>query len=140
MTYSPGYSDMNGALHMTKLKKDENDNWIIETRDREEIGEPETVVTYAVSDNAFKRFMAFVEDKKILDLSKRPTSGDFCTDYSPWGYSFMYKNMSTRKTEWFRFDQYKKYSDRDSALLDELSRLFEDLRGRQLSSRKETEE
>ena len=55
-SYSPGYSDMNGASHYETLKKDENETWVIVTGDRDSFEEPMVTKTYEVSEDAVEEF------------------------------------------------------------------------------------
>lgn len=124
-SYSPGYSDMRGARHGECLKKD-GGAWVIETADRDHFGAPTVVTKYAVADEAAAEFEDFLIKNKVGNLAGRPDSGEFACDYSPWEFRIVFENG---KREYFRFDEFKKYSRKDSELIDGVKKRFRDLRG-----------
>lgn len=138
-SYRPGYSDMNGAYHSEGLKMNKDGSWIIESDDREEIGEPTVVTTYAVDAAAVFEFEAFLKEKKVLTLENRKDSDDFMTDYSSWSisFSFVHEENGEKKYEDHRIDQYKKYYDADYKIIGEIIDKFNALRGEVLSQREE---
>ena len=141
-SYSPGYSDMNGAYHNDKLKKNENGEWIIESRNRDSFEEPEKVTTYAVSDEDAASFIAFLKDKEFSSLSERPESGDFWLDHSPWHYYMLYdcSAIGGKKRQVYSFDQYREYTDEDRELMNEADERFAKLRGEVISEVIDTSE
>lgn len=138
-TYSPGYSDMGGEMHSEALKKDEDGNWQIVSRDRASLNEPTVITTYAVSQEAFERFVYFLEEKDVLSLANRKESSFFLYDYSPWNYRFVFEKNDNGRLVWDRYQisQYKEYSDSDNQLLEELKRQFRDLHGEKISLEEE---
>ena len=135
-SYRPGYSDMNGAYHSEYLKKNEAGTWIIESNDREEIGEPTIVTTYAVDTAALAEFEAFLKEKKVLSLENRKDSDDFMTDYSAWSISFAFSAEKDGKEEReeHRIAQYKKYYDVDYKIINEIRDRFKALHGDVIST------
>jgi len=138
-TYHPGYSDMNGGYHGERLIKNEEGTWVIECDDREELGEPEIITTYAVDQTAVTEFEEFLKQKKVLALENRKDSDDFVTDYSEWNISFRFVNENDGKKEYedHRIYQYKKYSDSDYKIISEIKERFRALRGEVISTREE---
>lgn len=134
-SYSPGYSDMAGACHYEDLQKDENGNWVIVSRNRESFDEPTIVTTYAVSEDALKEFETYLKESNITSLSDRKDSEDFATDYSAWNYSIVFDNSASggKRNEFYSIGEYKKYSDKDYARLNDLNERFKKLYGKVLS-------
>ncbi|MBQ7474761.1 MAG: hypothetical protein IJS78_02445 [Clostridia bacterium] len=128
--YSPGYCDMRGASRSETLRKNGAGEWEITTRRREVWDEPTAVSSYAVTAEDAARFEAFIAEKNVLSLVRRRDSGDFATDYSPWSYEFVFEGSPAK---FFRIEEYKKYSERDYALLRELDALFASIRGELIS-------
>jgi Predicted Zn-dependent hydrolases of the beta-lactamase fold len=126
---------MDGESHYESLEKNENGQWVIISRDKENMGEPMIETTYEVSDEAVKGFDTFIRDKNILSLQNRKDSDEFITDYSSWNYSFTYDNSSIGGDSWemYSLGQYKVYSDEDFKLLKELDKQFQDMHGKKLS-------
>ncbi len=135
MYYSPGYCDMLGGRHGTSLQKQESGEWVIAASASEDHNSPTVTTTYSVLPEALAEFENFLNKKKILQLSKRPKSDMFITDYSPWSYSFDYETTSFGKVKrsYCSFGEYLNYSKRDRELLDELSKRFTGLYGEKLS-------
>lgn len=140
--FSPGYSDMTGAGHSVCLKKDGTGAWTMEYSDREDHSAPTVVTTYEVPPGAAEDFEKFLNKKRVPALDRRPESRDFATDYSPWGYGIEYEKTVAGKTVRCRcgLSQYRRYSKRDYALLNELGKRFEALRGRKISETTEPDE
>ena len=134
-SYSPGYSDMNGASHYETLKKDENETWVIVTGDRDSFEEPMVTKTYEVSEDAVEEFEAFLIERNVLGLVNRKDSDEFITDYSSWGFSIVYDNSAAggSRYETYSIGEYKRYSDKDYELIQETKDRFHNLRGRVLS-------
>ena len=133
--YSPGYSDMNGALHHESLHKNDNGDWIIESRDRESISEPVTITVYAVSKDDVIRLDSFIREKDFVSLENREDSDDYGLDYSPWNY-IIKLNVSDSEGEHgerHSIGQYKKFSEEDFVLMNELDQLFLEIHGEKLS-------
>ena len=141
-SYSPGYCDMCGELHHSELRKNEDGEWQIETRDRSEFGEPMLTTIYAVSAEAVERFETFLREKKVLSLEKRRDSKEFVTDYSPWHYIITYGKMieGRMRKDFHSIRQYKRYSPKDYALLKELNQRFDELYGEKISETSGMEE
>ena len=140
--YSPGYGDMNGkSIHET-LRKDENGEWIIERRAREDFESPMIVTTYSVTDEEVKDFADFIIDNNVCGLENRPDSDLFITDYSAWDYGIEFDNSSIGGEKWENYSiwEYKEYSDEDLALMKELDKKFEALHYNKISETEETEE
>ena len=137
--YSPGYCDMLGGYHRVSLEKDGDGNWAYVCSSSEERSEPTVVCTYAVTEDAVKRFAGFITEKRVASLEKRRKSDMFATDYSPWSWSINYDTVSFGKTKrnHCSIGEYKKYSDSDHKLLEELRERFFALRGEKLSERTE---
>lgn len=138
-SYSPGYSDMRGAAHRMSLRRDPTGRWVLECRDRIVHNEPTTVTTYEVSDAAVEEFESFILKNKVFTLCNRRKGDLFATDYSQWSFGIDYEKKSFGKTvfQWCNFDEYKEYSKRDQALIEELRERFLALRGQQLSKTEE---
>lgn len=138
-TYKPGYSDMRGAHQETSLLLDESGTYRIIDRNREHFGLPTVVKTYAVSGDvdAFEAFLL----RKIAPLRFRLKNSLFATDYSPWRLSadFAEENGKKPRIEEFSIGQYRIYTKKDMALLDEAKKRFESLRGELLSETAEEE-
>ncbi len=138
--YSPGYSDMRGASHNERLERNDDGAWVIVSRDRESVGEPTTVTTYAVSEEAAARFEAFLKERDVPALSDRRESGEFATDYSPWSWEIVCERAAAdgkRERDRYEIWEFRDYSEQDIALLRELRREFQALRGAVLSEKKE---
>ena len=141
-SYSPGYGDMNGkSIHET-LRKDENGEWIIERRAREDFESPMIVTTYSVTDEDVKDFADFIIDNNVCGLENRPDSDLFITDYSAWDYGIEFDNSSIGGDKWVTYSiwEYKEYSDEDYALMEELDNKFEALHYNKISEIEETED
>ena len=134
-TYSPGYSDMRGARHCERLAKDADGAWTLVCEDRESFDAPTVVTTYAVSAEKAAEFEAFLLENKAASLADRGMSGDFACDYHPWEFRIVFENLSAekRKRVYRSFDQYKKYSEEDEALIRATRERFRALRGEKLS-------
>ena len=141
-TYRPGYSDMNGGYHCCELKQTEAGDWIITDDDREEIGVPEIVTTYAVSSEAVAEFAAFLKEKKVLSLENRKDSDDFVTDYSAWSISFVFvtEQDGKKNRDSHSISQYKKYYDKDYETINEIRERFKALYGDMISKEEVTEQ
>jgi hypothetical protein len=141
-SYSPGYGDMNGTSIHETLRKDENGEWIIERRAREDFESPMIVTTYSVTDEDVKDFADFIIDNNVCGLENRPDSDLFITDYSAWDYGIEFDNSSIGGEKWEKYSiwEYKEYSDEDLALLEELDRKFEALHYNKISETEETED
>ena len=113
------------------LKKDKDGKWIIESSDREAHSEPMKVTTYSVSEEALKKFEAFIKENNLISLSKRPASKDFVTDYSPWNFGIRLGK------EDYSIYQYKMYSKKDNVLIKELRDKFLELKGDVISEKEE---
>ncbi|MCR4656181.1 MAG: hypothetical protein K5770_08140 [Lachnospiraceae bacterium] len=139
--YSPGYSDMRGACHYESLRKNDKGEWVIISRDREDIANPTIVTTYAVSTESLSEFEAFLTEKAVISLADRKESNDFATDYSPWSFSIIYDKSSGggNKRETYRIEEYKKYSDADYKLIEEIKQEFKALRGKKISETVDSE-
>ena len=135
ISYSPGYGDMLGGYHEVILSKDENGGRTCVCRDREDHSSPTVTAVYRVVDEAVERLEAFIAEKDILSLQDRPDSDMFMTDYSPWSWGIDYETAAPGKTErgYCRLEQYKEYSGQDYELLNELSEMFNALRGEKIS-------
>ena len=133
--YSPGYSDMNGALHHESLHKDDNGDWIIESRDREIISDPVTVTVYEVSVDDVRRLDSFIREKNVVSLENRKESEDFWLDHSPWSYTIKLSvtDSDGEHGERYSIEQYQEFTEGDNALLNELDQLFADIHGKKIS-------
>lgn len=133
--YRPGYSDMDGGYHCCELKQTEDGDWIITDTDREEIGEPEIVTTYAVSTEAVADFATFLKEKKVLSLENRKDSDEFVTDYSAWSFSFVFitEQDGIKNRDGHTISQYKQYYDKDYETINEIRERFKALYGEKLS-------
>ena len=131
ISYRPGYSDMRGGHHESALRKDKDGCWSYVCRDRENFRAPEVTTVYKVSAEAVEQLEEFISEKKIISLKDRPKSDLFVTDYSPWRWSIDYETTSFGKPElhYCSIDEFKEYSEYDSALLDELYERFTALQG-----------
>ncbi len=137
-TYSPGYGDMQGAMHQKILKKDDKGSWVIVSRDKELFSDPIIAVTYAVSEEAVLQFEAFLKENEIWELEKRKDRDFFVSDYSPWRYEILFDNPAAPlKRDLCRITGYKEYSDADMKLLDEVNKRFKEMQGKKLSEEKE---
>ncbi len=138
--HHPGYSDMNGGYHRESLKHDkETGKWVIVCEYREDFESDDITTVYAVSDEAVEEFERFIEKKKVRKLVNRKDSDEFVTDYSAWSYNIVYTDpegtYSSRKE--YRIEQYKKYSDADHKLINELYEQFKKLFGEKISETRE---
>lgn len=135
MEYSPGFSDMRGGSHSETLKKNESGEWIIESRNRKSRVDSIIVVTYSVDEEKLAEFVTFLKDKNVASLSKRKKSDEFIYDYKPWSISIGFDNSTIggAKSEWYKFGQYKNYSEADSELIKEVNTRFGALYGEKLS-------
>ena len=140
--YSPGYGDMNGTSIHETLRKDENGEWIIERRAREDFESPMIVTIYSVTDEDVKDFADFIIDNNVCGLENRPDSDLFITDYSAWDYGIEFDNSSIGGDKWVTYSiwEYKEYSDEDYALMEELDKKFEALHYNKISEIEETED
>lgn len=133
-TYSPGYSDMRGARHSERLRKNEQGAWVVVLSDRPCFGKPTTVTTYAASDEAVASFEAFLAEKDAPSLAKRRKSDEFIHDYSPFECRILYADpASAGGRAYYRFCEYQRFSAEDRALIAELRERFRALRGEKLS-------
>ena len=141
-TDRPGYSDMDGGYHCCELKQTEAGDWIITDTDREEIGAPEIVTTYAASSEAVADFAAFLKEKKVLSLENRKDSDEFVTDYSSWSFSFVFitEQDGKKNRDGHTISQYKKYYDKDYETINEIRERFIALYGDMISKEEVTEE
>ena len=135
VSYSPGYGDMLGATHEMTLKKEKDGSWVLVCTDRELHSDPKVITTYAVSTESVAELETFLQSKKVLSLANRPKSDLFMTDYHPWNWSFDYEEGTPEKVnpDFCCFDEYKRYTRGDYALLEELRDRFTALRGEILS-------
>lgn len=131
---SPGYCDMTGESHQSYLRCNEG-KWIIRSIDRAPESRVETVTTYAVDTAAVAEFEAFIKENDICELAGRKESGDFITDYSPWSCTIVFGKVGSRKS--YRFWEYLEYTSKDLELIKELREMFERLKGRKISEKKE---
>ena len=141
-SYSPGYGDMNGTSIHETLRKNENGEWIIERRAREDFESPMIVTVYSVTDEDVKDFADFIIENNICGLEDRPDSDLFITDYSAWDYGIEFDNSSIGGDKWVTYSiwEYKEYSDEDYALMEELDKKFEALHYNKISETEETED
>ena len=140
--YSPGYGDMDGkSIHESLYQNDDGD-WIIERRARQDFESPMIVTTYLLTEADVNDFAAFIKDNNVCGLEDRPDSDLFITDYSAWDYGFEYDNTSVGGERWVTYSvwEYKEYSDEDMALLDELDKKFKDLHYNQISEVEEEDD
>ena len=109
--------------------------------DREEIGEPEIVTTYAVSPEAVAEFAAFLKEKRVLSLENRKDSDEFVTDYSSWSFSFVFitEQDGKKNRDGHNISQYKKYFDKDYETINEIRERFKALYGDMISKEEVTE-
>ena len=135
ISYSPGYGDMLGGYHRVILSKDEDGNWTYVSSDREDRNVPAVTAVYSADSEAVAKLEAFISEKEILSLEERPEDNLFISDYSPWSWSIDYEMTTSGKTEhgYCTIGQYKKYSEQDRELLEELSKMFTALRGEKIS-------
>ena len=131
---SPGYCDMTGESHQSYLRCNEG-KWIIRSIDRAPESRVETVTTYAVDTAAVAEFETFIKENDICELAGRKESGDFITDYSPWSCTIVFGKVGSRKS--YRFWEYLEYTSKDLELIKELREMFERLKGRKISEKKE---
>jgi hypothetical protein len=132
--YSPGYSDMRGAMHSEELTRNENGGWITVCRDRDSHAEQVVVTVYSVSDAAAEDFTSFLRKSGAASLADRRKDDLFATDYSPWEYEMEFdppRSGSGRR--YIRICEYRKYSKRDYALIRELNSRFRAIRGEKIS-------
>jgi hypothetical protein len=130
-SYSPGYSDMEGAFHRDTLEKNGEGNWVVVCRERGSIDEPECVTTCSVSDADALRFEQFIKKRRILSLSKRLKSPVFLTDYSPWSAEMVFDCLGSggNRRITVRLEQYRIYTRPDLKRIDEMTDMFYDLLG-----------
>lgn len=135
MEYSPGFGDMRGGSHSETLKKNESGEWMIESRNQETRADPVLVVTYSVDEEKLAEFVTFLKDENVADLSKRKKSDRFSHDYRPWSISIGFDNSAIGglESEWYKFGEYKKYSEADRELIKEVGERFGALYGKKLS-------
>ncbi len=140
--YSPGYGDMDGkSIHESLYQNDDGD-WIIERRAREDFESPMIVTTYLLTEADVNDFAAFIKDNNVCGLEDRPDSDLFITDYSAWSYSIAFDNTSVGGDSRVTYSiwEYKEYSDEDLALLDKLDKKFDDLHYNKISEVVEEDE
>ena len=140
--YSPGYGDMDGkSIHESLYQNDDGD-WIIERRAREDFESPMIVTTYLLTEADVNDFASFIKDNNVCGLEDRPDSDLFITDYSAWDYGIEYDNTSVGGDRWVTYSiwEYKEYSDEDLALLDKLDQKFDDLHYNKISEVVEEDE
>lgn len=130
-SYSPGYSDMEGAYHFDTLEKNGEGNWVVVLRDRDSIEEPLCVTTCSVSDADALRFEQFIKKRRILSLSRRLKSPVFLMDYSPWSAEMVFDcpGSGGNRRITVRLEQYRIYTGPDLKRIDEMTDLFYDLLG-----------
>ena len=135
VSYNPGCSDMLGERHSVLVRCDKGGKWTMTCSDRKVYSEPTTVTTYSVSDESIAQFEEFIIKNNVFELSKRPNSGIFATDYTPWSWSFDYETTSFGqvKNEYCSFEEYLRYTGRDYELLKELKNQLESMRGDKIS-------
>ena len=126
ISYTPGYSDMRGALHEAALKKNMDGKWIYVCRDREDFSSAMVSTVYGVCDDEMEQFADFILEKKILSLGDRPDDRDLlATDYRPWSWNIDYETSAAELEKGrCRIEEYKAYSDSDCKLLRELKERF----------------
>ncbi len=135
ISYRPGYGDMTGEFHERSLETDRNGKWTFVCADRAFYDKPIVKTTFAVSGSAAEQLEDFLSKKNILSLEDRPKSDLFATDYSPWSWHIDYEVSSFGRVKrvFCSIEEYKKYSGRDLAALNELREKFEAVRGEKLS-------
>ena len=141
LSFSPGYSDMDGGYHCVTLEKNDEGVWVIVHEDRDEVGGPTTLTTYAVDPKDAENFQTWVKDSNILTMETRRDKEDFALDYSPWRYTFVYDDTTVGGSshEFHSFGQYQFYSDKDYDRIEELHQQLEALEGEELSRTTEEE-
>ncbi len=140
--YSPGYGDMNGkSIHESLYQNDDGD-WIIERRARQDFESDMIVTTYLLTEADVNDFAAFIKDNNVCGLEDRPDSDLFITDYSAWSYSIAFDNTSVGGDSRVTYSiwEYKEYSDEDMVLLNELDKRFDDLHYNKISEVVEEDE
>lgn len=137
--YHPGYCDMNGENQYYILNKNDEGKWVFVSKERKEHSEPQKVITYSVSDESVAELENFMKENFILNLTKRPSSKEFITDFSPWNYDITFDRSAVGGNcfDSYSIFQYKVYSESDRKLLKTLNEMFFDLKGEVIS---ETEE
>ena len=140
--YSPGYGDMDGTSIHESLYQNDDGDWIIERRAREDFESPMIVTTYLLTEADVNDFAAFIKDNNVCGLEDRPDSDLFITDYSAWDYGIEYDNTSVGGDSRVTYSiwEYKEYSDEDLALLDKLDQKFDDLHYNKISEVVEEDE
>ena len=136
------YGDMDGkSIHESLYQNDDGD-WIIERRAREDFESPMIVTTYLLTEADVNDFASFIKDNNVCGLEDRPDSDLFITDYSAWDYGIEYDNTSVGGDRWVTYSiwEYKEYSDEDMALLDELDKRFKDLHYNMISEIEEEDD
>ena len=128
--HRPGYNYMNGCYFYDTLRQIDK-RWVIQSYSCEAAGEPLTITTYAVLADKLIAFDDFIREKDVVSLEQRGDSNNFVTDYSPWEYAICFKKASPddERRSMFYLDEYKEYSDEDYALLEELDKKFEEMKG-----------
>ena len=140
--YSPGYGDMDGTSIHESLYQNDDGDWIIERRAREDFESPMIVTTYLLTEADVNDFAAFIKDNNVCGLEDRPDSDLFITDYSAWSYSIAFDNTSVGGDSRVTYSiwEYKEYSDEDLALLNKLDQKFDDLHYNKISEVVEEDE
>ncbi len=130
-SYSPGYSDMNGASHIETLKFDDSLGWIYVEEDRESIEEETMVTTYSVKPDDVVKFEQFLKESGFLELEKRPEVDAYVLDYSPWSYRITIDNSAFggSKRESYYISEYQDFTKKDKKLIDKTHTMFCSLRG-----------
>lgn len=130
-SYSPGYCDMLGAGHRDSLEKNDEGQWVIISRNRENHSEPFVVTTFAVNEESAARFESFIKERNLISLTKRLDSKEFVTDYSPWSYGIVFdcSKIGGSSFDDYRISQYRIYSKKDTELLKEVRDMFYSLKG-----------
>lgn len=134
-SYSPGYSDMNGASHVETLKYDDSLGWVYVEEDRESIEELTYVVIYSVDPNDVDKFEQFIKESGFLELEKRPEVDAYVLDYSPWNYRVIFDNSSFggSRREGYHISEYQEYKKADKKLIDKTDMMFHSLKGEKIS-------
>ncbi len=134
VSYSPGYSDMDGASHYNKLLKTKYGKWIVRSDDCDDISEPLITTVYEISDEEFSDFEEFIKESGILGLSYREAGNEFCDDYSEWSIWIEYKDLDSGTERTAHINEYKKYSDKDYELIDEFVQYFKNMKVNMIDS------
>ncbi len=141
--YSPGYSDMRGASHSERLKKNDQGSWVIVCSDRDSHNSPMISTVYATSPEAAAEFEEFINANNIPALADRKESDLFACDYHPWSVTLVFESDSNEgyfPATYFSFDQYKEFTGKDMELIKELRERFRALRGAIISKTTEKDD